>query len=177
MQLSFLLVPLLSLTVLAKDGHGGGRNSNSTEAQCKRFLKGEKLVKIAANDTLLAEVTHNNATKIDLIKKKAAEVQPKLDQAKQNATLMTACDGIRAVQHENGQCRYMTGMEKLEKLVANETALNAVTKNNATKADKLKQIAQNGMAKLGELQKNTTLLQYCSVRTEKGECKQMNKLK
>ncbi|GJC89149.1 hypothetical protein ColLi_11987 [Colletotrichum liriopes] len=174
MQLSFLLLPLLSLTALAKDHNEGGRNS--TEAQCKRFLKGEKLVKIAGNDTLLAEITNNNATKIDLIKKKAAEIQPKLDQAKQNTTLMATCDQVRAVQQENGQCRFMNRMDKLQKLVANETALNELTKNNATKADKLKQWAQKGMAKLGELQSNQTLLQYCSARTTKGECKQMNKL-
>ncbi|KAF9882241.1 hypothetical protein CkaCkLH20_00277 [Colletotrichum karsti] len=175
MQLSFLLVPLLSLTALAKD-HNGGGGRNSTQAQCKRFLKGEKLVKIAGNDTLLAEITNNNATKIDLIKKKAAEVQPKLDEAKKNATLMTTCDQVRAVQMENGQCGFMRGMDKLTKLVANETALNALTKNNATKADKIKAKVQQGQAKLAELQKNTTLLQYCSARTTKGECKQMNRL-
>ncbi|KAK1465252.1 hypothetical protein CCUS01_07657 [Colletotrichum cuscutae] len=175
MQLSFLLVPLLSITALAKD-HNGGGGKNSTEAQCKRFLKGEKLVKVAGNDTLLAEITNNNATKIDFIKKKAAEVQPKLDEAKKNSTLMTTCDQVRAVQQENGQCRFMKRMDKLEKLVANETALNAVTKNNATKADKLKAFAQKGQTKLTDLQKNTTLLSYCSVQTTKGECKQMNKL-
>ncbi|CCF45484.1 hypothetical protein CH063_03620 [Colletotrichum higginsianum] len=174
MQLSFLLLPLLSLTALAHDGEG--RNRNSTEAQCKRFLRGEKLVKIASNDTLLAEITNNNATKIDFIKKKAAEIQPRLDQAKQNATLMTACEQVRAVQHENGQCRFMHRMDKLQKLVANETALNQVTNNNATKAQKLKDWAQKGMTKLTELQGNQTLLQYCSARDTKGQCRQMKKL-
>ncbi|OLN85590.1 hypothetical protein CCHL11_05774 [Colletotrichum chlorophyti] len=177
MQLSFLLVPLLSLTALAKDNHGGeGGGRNSTQAQCKRFLREERLVKIAANDTLLAEITHNNATKIEFIKQKAAEIQPKIDQAKQNATLMTACEQVRAVEHENGQCRFMNHMDRLQKLVANETALNAVTNNNATKAEKLKAKVQEGMAKLGELQKNQTILQYCAARTTRGECKQMKHL-
>ncbi|KAK1980932.1 hypothetical protein LZ30DRAFT_593816 [Colletotrichum cereale] len=173
-------MPLLSLTVLAKDhsggGGGGGGGRNSTEAQCKRFLKEEKLVKLAGNDTLLAEVTNNNATKIDMIKKKAAEIQPKFDMAKQNATLMATCDQVRAVQQENGQCRFLNRMDRLQKLVANETALNEATKNNATKADKLKTWAQQGMAKLTEMQGNQTLLQYCSARTTMGECKQMSKL-
>ncbi|KAK2020400.1 hypothetical protein LX32DRAFT_606564 [Colletotrichum zoysiae] len=171
-------MPLLSLAVLAKDnnGGGGGGGHNSTEAQCKRFLKNEKLVQLAANATLLAEITDNNATRIDFIKKKAAEVQPQIDQAKQNATLMATCDQIRAVQQENGQCRFMNRMDKLQKLVANETALNEVTKNNATKADKLKSWAQQGQAKLTQMQGNQTLLQYCSAMTTKGECKQMNRL-
>ncbi|KAL0942316.1 uncharacterized protein CTRU02_200202 [Colletotrichum truncatum] len=173
MQLSYLLLSVLSATALARD-HNGGRNS--TQAQCKRFLKGEALVKVAGNDTLLAQITHNNATKIDLIKKKAAEVQPKLDEAKKNTTLMATCEQVRAVQMENGQCRFMNRMDHLQKLVANETTLNAVTKNNATKAEKLKAKVQEGMAKLGEMQKNQTLLQYCSARTTKGECKEMNHL-
>jgi len=175
MQLSFLLMPLLSLAVLAKDQHGGG-GQNSTEAQCKRFLKNEKLVQLAANATLLAEITNNNATRMDFIKKKAAEVQPQIDTAKQNATLMATCDQVRAVQQENGQCRFMNRMDKLQKLVANETALNEVTKNNATKAEKLKSWAQQGQAKLTQLQGNQTLLQYCAAMTTKGDCKQMNKL-
>ncbi|KAF6823550.1 hypothetical protein CPLU01_11343 [Colletotrichum plurivorum] len=174
MQLSLILLPLLGLTALAKDHNGGGRNS--TQAQCKRFLKGEALVKIAGNDTLLNELTHNNATKVDLIKKKAAEVAPKLEEAKKNATLMATCEQVRAVQHENGQCRFMNHMDRLQKLVSNQTALDMVTKNNATKADKIKAKVQQGMAKLGELQKNATLLQYCSARTTKGECRQMNHL-
>ncbi|KAK2019127.1 hypothetical protein LZ32DRAFT_598658, partial [Colletotrichum eremochloae] len=174
MQISFLLMPLLSVTVLAMDHNGGGRNS--TEAQCKRFLKGEKLVQLASNDTLLAQVTNNNATRIDFIKKKAAEVQPQLDMVKQNATLMATCDQVRAVQQENGQCRFMNRMDRLQKLVANETALNEVTKNNATKADMLKTWAQQGQAKLTELQGNQTLLQYCAARTTKGECKMMKRL-
>ncbi|KAK1993882.1 hypothetical protein LX36DRAFT_684004 [Colletotrichum falcatum] len=191
MQLSFLLMPLLSLAVLAKDHSGGGdgRNStmvkgmghnggdrNSTQAQCRRFLKNEQLVKLAGNDTLLAQITDNNATRIDMIKKKAAEVQPQIDTAKQNSTLMATCDQIRAVQQEKGQCRFMNRMEKLQKLVANDTALNEVTKNNATKADKLKAWAQQGQAKLTEMQGNQTLLQYCAAQTTMGECKQMNKL-
>ncbi|TDZ44673.1 hypothetical protein CTRI78_v009460 [Colletotrichum trifolii] len=176
MQFSFLILSFLSATVLARDQHGGGGGRNSTQAQCRRFLKGEKLVALAANETLLAEITHNNATEIDFIKKKAAEVQPKLEEAKKNATLMTSCEQIRAVQMENGQCRFMNHMDKLTKLVNNETALNAVTHNNATKAEKLKARVQKGMGKLGELQKNSTLLQYCAMRTTKGECRQMNHL-
>ncbi|EFQ28205.1 hypothetical protein CGRA01v4_11803 [Colletotrichum graminicola] len=174
MQLSFFLMPLLSLAVLAKDQHASGQNS--TEAQCKRFLKNERLVQLAANDTLLAEITNNNATRIDFIKKKAAEVQPQIDTAKQNATLMATCDQVRAIQQENGQCRFMKRMERLQKLVANETALNEVTKNNATKADKLKSWAQQGQAKLTQLQGNQTLLQYCAAMTTKGDCKKMNRL-
>ncbi|KAL3305246.1 hypothetical protein RB213_008015 [Colletotrichum asianum] len=174
MQLSLLLVSLLGATALAKDHQGGGKNS--TQAQCKRFLKGEKLVQIAANETLLAEITQNNATKIEKIKAKAAEVQPQLDEAKKNTTLMATCDQVRAVQQENGQCGFMKRMDKLQKLVANDTALAAITKNNQTKADKIKAKVQQGMTKLADMQKNTTLLQYCSARTTQGECKQMTQL-
>ncbi|KAJ0146681.1 hypothetical protein CTA2_875 [Colletotrichum tanaceti] len=175
MQLSFLLVPLLSLTALAfHDGEGFDRNS--TEARCRRFLRGEKFVKLASNDTLLAQITNNNTTKMDFIKKKAAEIQPKLDQAKQNATLMTTCEQVRAVEHGNGQCRFMHRIEKLQKLVTNETALNMVTNNNATRAQKLKDWAQKGMTKLTELRSNQTVLQYCAARDTMGQCRQMKRL-
>ncbi|KAI6355680.1 hypothetical protein MCOR25_008124 [Pyricularia grisea] len=150
-----------------KDGKGG------IMATCNKMFKLEGLEKIAANETLLNKITRNNATRADAIKDKAKKAETELKTYQSNSTLVTECGKIAAERMEKQQCNEMHRLEQLEKIAGNDTLLNEVTKNNATRADDLKKKAEERKATLETLQKNTTLTAFCAGETDKMTCIQM----
>jgi hypothetical protein len=166
---------------MAKMGKMGKGNNTmmgmmSTKSQCRQVEKMTKLVELAANTTKLDKVTDGNATKAQEIQAKAAQAQPKLTTLQSNATLMTACNQMFAVQAEERMCGKMMGLEKLQALVMNQTALDAKTKGNTTKADMIKSMAQAKMADLTAMQGNATLTGFCAGVKDKQDCKMMAKV-
>ncbi|EHA47620.1 hypothetical protein MCOR02_007075 [Pyricularia oryzae] len=145
----------------------------STKAMCNKMFKLEGLEKIAGNQTLLNEITKNNATKADDIKDKAKKAEPELKALQDNSTLVAECGKYAAYRKEKRQCGEMHRLERLEKIAGNDTLLNQVTKNNATKADDLKKKAQERKATLETLQKNTTLTAFCAEQKDKQTCRSM----
>lgn len=171
--LSTLVVAMASMAV-AQDNNKG--NNNSTKSQCKQVSKITKLMDIAGNSTKLDKITDGNTTKADQIKAKATEMAPKLTELQSNTTLMAACTQIFAVQDTEDACEKMQGIEKLQALVANQTALDEKTKGNTTKADLIKAKAQEKAADLTAMQGNATLTSFCAGLQDKQSCKAMAKL-
>jgi hypothetical protein len=90
-----------------------------------------------------------------------------------NATLMTACNQIFAVEDMQDECASMASMEKLAALVANTTALDAKAKNNATKIAAIQAKVSAQASMLSTMQANTTLTTFCSVENTKATCNKM----
>lgn len=171
--LSTLVVAMASVAV-AQDNNKG--NNTSTKSQCKQVAKITKLMDIAGNSTKLDKVTDGNATKASEIQAKASEAATKLTELQSNTTLMAACTQIFAVQDTEDACDKMQGLEKLQALVANQTALDEKTKGNTTKADLIKAKAQEKAADLTAMQGNATLTSFCAGFQDKQSCKAMAKL-
>jgi predicted nucleic acid-binding Zn-ribbon protein len=89
---------------------------------------------------------------------------------------MTACNQIFAVEDMQDDCDTISEIEKLNTLVANQTALDAKTKNNATKADALKTKVAAMQDELTTLSSNTTLTTYCASLKVASTCSTMSKL-
>ncbi|KAL1883277.1 hypothetical protein Daus18300_000335 [Diaporthe australafricana] len=168
------LVLAMASVAIAKDGND--TDGTSTKSQCKQVSKLTKLMDIAGNSTKLDKVTKGNATKAADIQAKASEGATKLTTLQSNATLMTACGQIFAVQDTEDACDKMQGLEKLTALVANQTELDAKTKGNTTKADAIKAKVTEKQADLTAMQSNTTLTSFCAGLNDKQSCKAMAKM-
>lgn len=168
------LVIAMASVAIAKDGNN--TDGTSTKSQCKQVSKLTKLMDLAGNSTKLDKVTKGNATKAADIQAKASQASTKLTELQGNATLMTACNQIFAVNDMEDACDKMQGLEKLNALIANQTALDAATKGNTTKADAIKAKAQSKAADLTAMQSNTTLTSFCAGVNDKQSCKAMAKL-
>jgi len=102
--------------------------SNSTlQAACAavmqkdicKFMDGlMKLIATANNQTKLDEITKGNTTKEDKIKAEATEAQTKLTEMQSNATLVSACNALKA-QSDKG---------------TTESATNSISSTNAKSA-------------------------------------------
>ncbi|KAK7697861.1 hypothetical protein SLS64_013114 [Diaporthe eres] len=171
--LSALVLAMASVAI-AKDGNN--TDGTSTKSQCKQVSKLTKLMDIAGNSTKLDKVTKGNATKAADIQAKASQMSTKLTELQSNTTLMTACDQIFAVQDTEDACDKMQGLQKLNALIANQTALDEKTKGNTTKADAIKAKAQEKAADLTAMESNTTLTSFCAGFSDKQSCKAMAKL-
>ncbi|KAI3395592.1 hypothetical protein diail_1104 [Diaporthe ilicicola] len=170
-----------STLVLAMAGVAVAKGANKTEgtstkSQCNEVSKLTKLMDIANNSTKLDKITKGNTTKADEIKAKATQAQPQLTTLQGNTTLMSACSQIFAVQDSEKSCAMMQGLEKLTALVNNQTALDAKTKGNTTKADALKAKVQAKQADLTAMQSNTTLTSFCAGFKDMVSCKAMANL-
>ncbi|KAK3320998.1 hypothetical protein B0T19DRAFT_444792 [Cercophora scortea] len=181
--LSFLILSAAGSAIALPKGGGGGHRGNGTQSAtavsgsgCKQLNKLTQLTNLAANQTRLDEVTKGNATKAEAIKAKASAAATQLATLQANATLVASCEQKVAVRAAENQCEEMFKLEKLQALVANQTALDEKTKNNATKADAIKAKAAAGATVLAELQGNATLAQICAVEQTKSLCRDMSKL-
>lgn len=175
MKFTSTLVLALAGFVAAK-GNNKEASSNSTSSQCKQVEKLTRMTEIANNQTLLDKATKNNATKAAEFQAKASTAATKLADLQSNTTLMTACNSIFAEQDTLQSCGQMASLEKLMQIAGNQTLLDKVTKNNATKAAELQSKASAAATKLTDLQSNTTLTAACSVQNDKAACKSMAKL-
>lgn len=171
--LSTLVVAIAGVAI-AQDNNKG--DNDSTESQCKQVSKITKLMEIAGNSTELDQLTRGNATRASDIQAKASEAATKLTELKSNATLMAACDQILAVEDTEDDCKKMQRIEKLQALVANQTALDEKTKGNTTMADMIKAKAQEKAADLTAMQGNATLTSFCAGFQDKQSCKAVAKL-
>ncbi|KAK3315229.1 hypothetical protein B0H66DRAFT_337383 [Apodospora peruviana] len=181
--MKFLSVLLLSAAGSAIAEGGGGRRfrngtstATSTKGQCRQVARLTELTSLAADETKLEEITKNNATRVEAIKAKASAAAEQLATLSANSTLMATCEQIFAVNAMEDACQEMAHLEKLQALVANQTALDEKTKNNATRADALKAKVEKEAADLTAMQSNATLTQFCSVQTTKETCRDMSKL-
>lgn len=171
--LSTLVIAMASVAIAQDDNKG---NNTSTKSQCKQMAKLTKLMDVANNQTKLDKITDGNTTKADAIKAKAQEKMADLTTLQSNTTLMAACTQIFAVQDTEDACEKMQGLEKLQALVANQTALDEKTEGNTTKADAIKAKAQEKAADLTAMQGNATLTSFCAGFQDKQSCKAMAKL-
>ena len=164
MQLTNLFVSLLLTTAVAAKGKNGTSTKAVTDkSQCKEIQALTKIINLAANETKLADKTDNNATLIAEFQAKASTAATTLATMESNTTLVSTCNVIAAAERTEDDCEDMTSMEKLIALAANETALAAKTKNNATKAEAIQAKASAASTKLATLQANTTLTDTCST--------------
>ncbi|KAG6357784.1 hypothetical protein INS49_013663 [Diaporthe citri] len=171
--LSALVLAMASVAI-AKDGNN--TDGTSTKSQCKQVSQLTKFMDIAGNSTKLDKITNGNATKAADIQAKASQASTKLTELQSNATLMTACDQIFAVQDTEDACEKMQGLQKLNALIANQTALDEKTKGNTTKADAIKAKAQEKAADLTAMEGNATLTSFCAGFNDKQSCKAMARL-
>lgn len=176
---SAIVLALAGFAVAKGDNENkAAKNSTgtSTKSQCKQVQKLTAVTEIAANATQLDKITKGNATKAAEFQARASTAATQLSTLQSNTTLMDACSQIFAVQAMDKSCGQMASIEEAQKIVANQTLLDKVTKNNATKADAFKAKVAAKAADLTAMQSNTTLTTYCAVQDDKAACKVMAKL-
>lgn len=178
MKFTSAIILTLAGFAVAKGGNNKAANSTgtSTKSQCRQVEKLTALTEIAANTTKLDKITKGNATKAAEFQAKASTAATQLSTLQSNTTLMDSCNQIFAAQAMTQSCAEMASIEEGQKIVANQTLLDKVTKNNATKADAFKAKVAAKAADLSALQGNTTLTAYCSTLSDKAACKTMAKL-
>lgn len=93
------------------------------------------------------------------------------------SALLAASSARAADRATEKECRQLSGMERMQKLAANETMLNMVFENNATKVADFKAKAAEAQTKLTALQANTTLVSECATvnaaAQESRDCRKM----
>lgn len=179
MKFTSAIVLTLAGFAVAKGGNNkaaDNANGTSTKAQCKQVEKLTFLTDVAANTTKLDKITKGNATKAAEFQAKASSAAGELQTLQSNATLMGECNTIFAAQKMAQQCGEMASIEEAQKIVANQTKLDKITKGNTTKADDFKAKVAAKADTLTQLQANTTLTTYCSSLDTKAACKTMAKL-
>ncbi|TPX07723.1 uncharacterized protein E0L32_010619 [Thyridium curvatum] len=172
----FSLLTLAFAGVALARGNRGNSTGTSTKSQCRQVERLTFFADLAANTTRLDRFTKNNATRAAAIKAKVAQEAPQLQAMKANATLMGACNQVFAVHAMERSCRQMAHIQGLERLVANATRLDKVTKGNATRAAAIKAKAAAEAPKLTALSGNATLTQFCAADRVKNQCRFMSRL-
>jgi hypothetical protein len=116
--------------------------------ECKEILALENQIKIASNETELADKTKNNATKIDEIKTKASAASIKLTPLLKNETLVEDCAIIAAAERLEHECK--------------ETQLADKSDNNATKIEDIKSKASSAASKVRRVEGSCNILIHLS---------------
>lgn len=93
--------------------------TKSSLNNCEKMFEIEQAQKIAANETLLAQITKNNQTKADAFKAKVSAKAAELATLSSNTTLTAFC----AVQKDKAMCMNLAKLGKEQALAANTTAL------------------------------------------------------
>lgn len=177
MQFTALLTLALATAVAAEGNNKeAGNKTLTTEQTCLQMVKLQKFVDFAANESAVATVTQNNATKIADLELKASDATAQLDTLKQNTTLMSTCAVVDAQAQTNTDCEKTFLLQKFVTFAANTTAVAAITNNNQTQMDALQAKASKAQTELQTLQSNTTLQAYCPSVQQADECKFMNGL-
>jgi len=136
------------------------------ENQCTQSFMLQKFVAFAANQTAVATVTQNNATKIAEIQLKASQATAKLDVLNANTTLQADCPAV----FQKDECKFMSGLMKFVSFANNQTMLDMVTKGNTTKEDQIKKLAEQAQTQLTAMQSNTTMVAACdAIKAQEGK--------
>jgi hypothetical protein len=174
MQFSSLFLSLVLATAVVAKGDKGDSEKNGTtkavtdKSLCKEMASLNQLVKLASNETKLADKTKNNATKIADIQAKASDASTKLTTMSSNATLVSTCATIDAAAKTEDECKSMKSLQKLVTLAGNDTALADKAKNNQTKIAAIQAMASKAQTKLDAMTSNTTLTTACdAIKTSK----------
>ena len=171
MQFSSLFLSLvLATAVVAKGDKNGTTKAVTDKSMCKEMASLNQLVKLASNETKLADKTKNNATKIAEIQSKASDASTKLTTMSSNATLVSTCAVIDAAAKTEDECQSMKSLQKLVTLAGNDTSLADKAKNNQTKIDAIKAMATKAQTKLDAMTSNSTLTTACdAIKTSKAD--------
>jgi len=121
MQLTNILISLAVVISVSAEGHHNG--TASVKRQCRSIAHMTKYIDLAGNDTLLAEKTDGNQTKIDAIKAKAANITAELDKLTANATLMGECTVVTAHDDAVRTCVQIKELERVTATAGNDTKL------------------------------------------------------
>ena len=188
MQFSSLFLAVVFTSVVIADGsadlgkkhHHHHHKEGQLERECERIFHLEKLEKLVANSTALAEVTHGNATKISELQAKASQDVPKLADLKNNQTLIVECQILAAEKKLEHDCLELLKLEEFLKFASNATEVSTKAKNNGTRITEIAAQASQGATKLQQLQSNATLVAICFIvnahNKEKLECEEIKGL-
>ena len=130
-----------------------------TEDQCQQTFVLQRFVAFAANTSLVASATSNNATKIANIELKASDAANKLQELTSNSTLQAQCPAVM----QKDECSAMKGLEKFVSLANNQTKLDAITKGNTTKEAEIKASAAKAQTQLDAMTGNATFVAACDA--------------
>lgn len=133
--------------------------AQAEENSCQETFALQDFMKFASNTTAVAGKTNNNQTEIDAIAAQATKAQTKLTELTSNSTLQAACPAVM----QKDQCKAMDGLMKLVATANNQTLLEAKTKGNTTKEDKIKAQAVKVQTKLDAMMNNATFMAACSA--------------
>jgi hypothetical protein len=100
MQFSTMYLSLVLATAVVAKGERGNSTMKAVtdKSLCREMRSLNKLVKLASNETRLADKMHNNATKIASIQAKASEASTKLTKMEANTTLTMTCSVMAAAE-------------------------------------------------------------------------------
>jgi hypothetical protein len=146
------------------------------DRQCKEISHLAEFVERANNKTELARMSKNDPSKAADIQAKAQGAEEKLQTLETNATLVAACQPYFGQEEMEQMCFTLRALERLEELASNQTELDAITDNNATRSQAIQAKATEAASTLATLQSNTTLTAYCEIEDTKEACREIQKL-
>ena len=127
------------------------------EDDCQETFVLQRFVKFAANETAVATITKNNATKAAEIQLQASNAASKLQTLQSNSTLQSACPAVM----QKDECNIAKGLAKFVSNANNQTKLDKMTKGNATKEAEIKNQAAKAQTSLDMMESNTTFMTAC----------------
>lgn len=147
-------------------------NDMGIRNSCGRIRALTLLNNFAHNRTALDAMLANGAydqRQIDYIKIQATDITSELTSLTSNATLTGQCNILDARRKVAGQCNHMKRLQRLAKLVNNQTAWDehlAKEILNKKQLEDLRKNIANAKGRLKELKGNSTLVGLCKNRTE-----------
>ncbi|EJT79352.1 hypothetical protein, variant [Gaeumannomyces tritici R3-111a-1] len=160
MQFFNLMVLALAGTALA------AKDPNS--AKCRQMARLERLEKLAGDDNRLNQRFKNNGTRVADFKKKVNDNKDKLNKLQSNSTLTQFCAGVQTKRQCGRMNRLSKKVERDQKMVNDQGALDNRFKKDATRINLFKARAARDQQKLNEMKGNQTLASACNtIATQK----------
>ncbi|KAL8380875.1 hypothetical protein RB595_005256 [Gaeumannomyces hyphopodioides] len=132
---------------------------------CYRMVGMQRFEKMVNNQTTLDRVTKNNKTRADALKKKVNDSKDKLNKLQSNSTLTQLCAGVQTKNQCGRMNRLTKKVERDQKVVNDQAALDNRFKKDATRINLFKARAARDQQKLNEMKGNQTLTAACNAIT------------
>ncbi|KLU89433.1 hypothetical protein MAPG_08404 [Magnaporthiopsis poae ATCC 64411] len=131
--------------------------------QCYRMVGMQRFEKMVNNQTVLDRITKNDKAKADELKKKVEANKDKLNKLQSNTTLTQFCAGVETKHQCKRMARLTTKVERDQKIVNDQAALDNRFKKDAVRINLFKARAARDQQKLNELKGNQTLASACNA--------------
>ncbi|KAH8880913.1 hypothetical protein GQ53DRAFT_668908 [Thozetella sp. PMI_491] len=139
---------------------------NSTDGKCHQISTFGRIVSLAQDQKIADAITNGDAKKQGLVSAVVAILNSYTDPLKADQGLVDGCQGTIATDNEVVDCIEKQSIDKLNAVISNQTALDALTKGDAGRQDQLKKIAAAFADPVNAISSNTTETDFCKSNVD-----------